>query len=79
MRQAGVQGIVIVRLEIDKDGRVKNAVAIKSSQREFEEPVLLVVRHWTFNEVLHYGSTLRKGAIVDCEFEFTLQDDDGTG
>src|SRR4051812_48031280 len=35
---SGIEGTVVVRLTIGKDGLVKNAVATQSSMKEFEGP-----------------------------------------
>ncbi|MGA2693584.1 MAG: energy transducer TonB [Opitutaceae bacterium] len=48
MRQAGISGEVTVDFIVDPNGNVRNATAIHSSQREFEESACTAVSKWTF-------------------------------
>ena len=48
LRQAGVAGDVVVDFVVDANGEVKNAFALRSSQREFEAAAVEAVRQWKF-------------------------------
>lgn len=48
MRRAGVTGEVVVDFIVDANGDVQNAYAIRSSQREFEQPAVQAVSKWKF-------------------------------
>lgn len=48
MRRAGVTGEVVVDFIVDANGDVQNAYAVKSSQREFEQPAVQAVSKWKF-------------------------------
>ena len=48
MRRAGVTGEVTVDFIVDSNGDVQNAYAVKSSQREFEQPAVQAVSKWKF-------------------------------
>jgi protein TonB len=49
LRQVGVEGEVVVDFVVDAAGKVHNPVIIRSSQREFEAPVLEAVSQWEFD------------------------------
>jgi protein TonB len=48
MRQVGISGEVTVDFIVDKNGNVRNATAIHSSQRDFEGSACAAVSKWTF-------------------------------
>lgn len=48
MRRAGVTGDVLVEFIVDTNGDVQNAYAVRSSQREFEQPAVQAVSKWKF-------------------------------
>jgi protein TonB len=48
MRVAGITGEALVDFIVDPNGRVRNAVAARSTQREFEEPACSAVSKWKF-------------------------------
>lgn len=48
MRRAGITGEVIVEFIVDTDGNVRNAFAVRSSQREFETAAVQAVSKWKF-------------------------------
>jgi RNA polymerase sigma factor (sigma-70 family) len=49
MRKAGIGGEVTVEFIVDKEGNVVNAVAVKSSRREFEAAAVEAVSQWEFS------------------------------
>ena len=48
MRRAGIAGEVVVDFIVDSAGDVRNAYAIRSSQREFEAAAVQAVSKWKF-------------------------------
>jgi periplasmic protein TonB len=48
MRQAGISGEVTVDFIVDPSGNVRNATAVHSSQRDFEESACTAVSKWKF-------------------------------
>ena len=48
MRRAGITGEVLVEFIVDSNGDVRNAFAVRSSQREFEAAAVQAVSKWKF-------------------------------
>lgn len=48
MRRAGIQGDVLVEFVVDSNGDVRNAFAVRSTQREFEAAAIQAVSKWKF-------------------------------
>ncbi|MBI5693232.1 MAG: energy transducer TonB [Verrucomicrobia bacterium] len=48
MRKSGTSGEVVVDFIVDADGVVRNAFALRSSQREFEAAAVTAVSKWKF-------------------------------
>ena len=48
MRRAGITGEVLVEFIVDANGDVRNAFAVRSSQREFETAAVQAVSKWKF-------------------------------
>ena len=48
MRRAGITGDVLVEFIVDANGDVRNAFAVRSSQREFETAAVQAVSKWKF-------------------------------
>lgn len=49
MRRAGVNGEVTVEFIVDQNGDVRDAIAVKSSRREFEAAAVQAVANWKFS------------------------------
>ena len=49
LRQAGISGQVVVDFIVDKDGNVRNAYAVNSTQKEFEASAVGAVSQWKFS------------------------------
>ncbi|MBI5382189.1 MAG: TonB family protein [Opitutae bacterium] len=69
--RAGVTGEVVVRLTVDRQGKVADAVIAKSTIKEFEASVLSVARSWRFQD---FPKQERQGLIVDCTIRFGYED-----
>jgi protein TonB len=48
MRRAGITGEVLVEFIVDANGDVRNAYAVRSTQREFETAAVQAVSKWKF-------------------------------
>ena len=48
MRRAGITGEVLVEFIVDSNGDVRNAFAVRSTQREFETAAVQAVSKWKF-------------------------------
>jgi protein TonB len=48
MRRAGITGEVLVEFIVDANGDVRNAFAVRSTQREFETAAVQAVSKWKF-------------------------------
>lgn len=48
MRRAGIEGTVIVEFIVDTKGNARNAFAVRSTQREFEQAAIQAVNKWKF-------------------------------
>lgn len=75
MLWATVAGEVTVRLTIGKDGLVKDAVIVKSSDKSFEPTVLGATAQWRFTETSEIPPAEPKGLIVDCVIKFGFDGD----
>jgi TonB family protein len=76
MYLAQIEGLVVVRVTIGKDGIVKDVVAIKSTQKEFEEPSVNALMRWKFIEIRDPGVKEHSGAIIDCTIKFTFKEEE---
>jgi len=72
MAVAGLSGFAEVRLVVGDDGRIKETSVVASSQKVFEEPALQAVRSWRFAEIANPITKKRVGTVVDCRFEFSI-------
>lgn len=55
MRRAGIAGEVVVDFLVDTEGKVQNAFAARSSQREFEASAVAAVSKWVFTPGMRGG------------------------
>lgn len=58
MRRAGISGEVLVEFIVDANGDVRNAFAVRSSQREFEANAIQAVSKWKFRPGKKGGRTV---------------------
>lgn len=73
MRRAGITGEVVVEFIVDANGKVMNAFAAKSSQREFEANAVQAVSKWTFKPGRKNGRNVNTRMQVP--IVFTLNND----
>ena len=70
MHQQGISGSVTVEFDVDRQGRVVRAEAIRYTRREFAEPALRAVRSWHFEPGKRNGATVPFRMTVPIEFSF---------
>ncbi len=68
LRQAGVGGLVMVEFEVNPEGRVVRADAIRCSRREFAEPAVRAVKKWRFEAGRRNGKAVSFRMTVPIEF-----------
>ena len=74
-KAAGIEGLVVVRYDVAKDGRVVNA-RIDSAEPIgiFEEAALATVRSWRYNPALKDGSPVQvENVVSNIRFELDSQ------
>ena len=67
MRRAGIQGAVVVRFELDNDGRVKTWSVTKEAVKGFAESVKAVVAEWRFGPAEDFDG---KPVPITLDYEF---------
>lgn len=68
MRRDGMSGSVVVDFIVDTQGNVRNARAIRSSNRSFEEPAVSAVSKWKFSAGRKGGHAVFTHMQVPIEF-----------
>jgi protein TonB len=63
LRTRGIEGTLVVRYRIGKDGRVKDtSIVLPPEQREFAEETLSAMRHWRFRPYRDASGELKEMA-----------------
>lgn len=73
MRRAGITGEVLVEFIVDANGDVRNAFAVRSSQREFEAAAVQAVSKWKFTPGKKGGRNVN--TRMQQPISFSLQED----
>lgn len=71
MRRAGITGDVLVGFIVDSNGDVREAYAIKSTQREFEAAAIQAVSKWKFRPGKKGGRSVNTKMQVPIVFSIT--------
>lgn len=71
MRRAGITGDVLVGFIVDSNGDVREAYAIKSTQREFEAAAIQAVSKWKFKPGRKGGRAVNTKMQVPIVFSIT--------
>lgn len=71
MRRAGITGDVLVGFIVDSNGDVREAYAIKSTQREFEAAAIQAVSKWKFRPGKKGGRAVNTRMQVPIVFSIT--------
>lgn len=73
MRRAGITGEVLVEFIVDSNGDVRNAFAVRSTQREFETAAIQAVSKWKFRPGKKGGRAVN--TRMQQPISFSLQED----
>ena len=73
MRRAGITGEVVVEFIVDANGDVRNAFAVRSTQRDFEQAAVQAVSKWKFRPGKKGGRAVNTRMQVP--IVFTLNDE----
>ena len=68
-RRASVEGTVWVKILVDKEGKAKKAVIMKSDAEIFNEPALEAARQWVFTPALMNNGPVAVWAAVPFRFK----------
>jgi periplasmic protein TonB len=68
LREAKVNGVVIVVVVIDENGTVLVAEVGKSSHEDFKEPALEAMRRWKFKAAKFEGKPVKFRATIPVRF-----------
>lgn len=71
MRRAGITGEVLVAFIVDSRGNVREAYAVRSTQREFEQPAVQAVSRWKFKPGRKGGRAVNTRMQVPIVFSLT--------
>ncbi|QYM78521.1 TonB family protein [Horticoccus luteus] len=69
MKRSGITGEVVVDFIVDTHGDVQNAFAVRSTQREFEQPAVQAVSKWKFTPGRKNGRAVYSHLQVPIEFK----------
>ena len=67
--RAGLEGTVLVKVLVNKDGRVEKSVMIKNDgMNVFDEPALTAAKHWVFTPAIMNGHPVKVWVVVPLRF-----------
>jgi protein TonB len=75
MRRSGIAGEVLVEFIVEANGAVREARAVRSSQREFEAAAVQAVSKWTFRPGQKGGRTVATRIQVPSVFSLNAERD----
>ena len=68
-RRAGVEGVVWVKILVDKEGRAKKAVIAKSDAEIFNDPALEAAKQWVFTPAMMNNGPVAVWAVIPFRFK----------
>ena len=68
-RRAGVEGTVWVKILVDKEGKAKKAVVMKSDAEIFNEPAVNAAKQWVFTPAMMNNGPVAVWAAVTFRFK----------
>ena len=67
-RQAGISGVVRLRVAINKDGRVRDITVVSGPSPELSAAAMEAVRQWVYQPTLLNGEAVEVTSMVDVNF-----------
>lgn len=68
LRRAGIEGRLIVRVLVGKDGRAEDVQIVRSDNEGFNQATLEAVRRWTFTPAIQAGQPVRVWMTIPVRF-----------
>lgn len=68
LRRAGIEGRLIVRVLVGKDGRAEDVQIVRSDNEGFNQATLDAVRRWTFTPAIQAGQPVRVWMTIPVRF-----------
>ena len=68
LRRAGIEGRVVARVLVGKDGRAEDAQIFRSDHEGFNQTTLEAVRRWTFTPAIQAGQPVRVWMTIPVRF-----------
>jgi periplasmic protein TonB len=68
LKDAGVSGVVVVKVLVDETGSVVECAVTKSSRSEFEEPATAAVKTWKFRPANKGGEAVKSRIVIPINF-----------
>jgi protein TonB len=68
-RRAGIEGTVWVKILVDKEGKAKKAVVMKSDAEVFNEPAIEAAKQWVFTPAMMNNGPVAVWAAVPFRFK----------
>jgi TonB family protein len=69
LREAGVEGEVVVSFTINASGNVVNPVVVSSTNRSLNHSTIVAVRKWTFAPAMQDGVAVSVNALLPVAFK----------
>jgi protein TonB len=68
-RRAGIEGTVWVKILVDKEGRAKKAIVLKSDSEIFDDPALKAALQWVFSPAMMNNGPVAVWVAVPFRFQ----------
>lgn len=72
-KRAGVEGKVLIKALVDKEGKVKKAVVLKHDAEIFDQPALEAVYQWVFTPAIMNNGPVTVWVVVPFNFQLKKQ------
>jgi protein TonB len=73
-RRAGLEGVVWVKVLVDKEGKAKKAIVIKSDAEVFNEPAIQAALQWVFTPAMMNNGPVTVWVAVPFRFQLTTKE-----
>jgi len=71
--RAGIEGDVIVKVLLTKEGKVKKAILVKSNNDLFIQPAMDAAMKWTFTPAIMNGKPVQVWVSIPFRFKLTMK------